>query len=267
MKTKRYFIQLAYKGTLFHGWQIQTNNTQTVQEALEKALSLILQEEIRLTGAGRTDAGVHASFFVAHFDSEKLESYGTQQLCFKLNRFFPQNILIHTIFPVNKDSNARFDALSRTYKYFTSQEKQIYFQDMVAIHHANLDYDLMNKAAALLLQYNDFKSFSRSHSGAKTSICHISSAQWERQNNLSVFTIKADRFLRNMVRAIVGTLWNVGEKKITIQQFQSIIENQSRCAAGSSAPAQGLYLTDIQYPPEIDKLLIRTDAGFNIYRP
>lgn len=264
MKEKRYFIQLAYKGTLFHGWQIQPNNTHTVQESLEKALSLILREKIHLTGAGRTDAGVHASFFVAHFDSEKLESYGTQQLCFKLNRFFPQDILISTIFPVNKSANARFDALSRTYKYFISQEKQIYFQDLVTIHHTELDYALMNQATLLLQQYDDFKSFSRSHNSAKTSICHISFAQWEKQNNLSVFTITADRFLRNMVRAIVGTLLDVGEKKITIRQFQSIIEDQNRCAAGSSAPAHGLYLSDIRYPKEIDELLIRSNIGFNI---
>ncbi|MDP4185284.1 MAG: tRNA pseudouridine synthase A, partial [Bacteroidota bacterium] len=229
------------------------------------ALSLILREEIRLTGAGRTDTGVHASFFVAHFDSSAVELYGTAQLVFKLNRFLKQDLLIHSVYQVPDQAHARFDAISRTYQYFVSRNKQPYFNGLVALHSGPLDLERMNLAADILKEYDDFKCFSRSHSGAKTTICHIDYARWEEKMGINVFTIRADRFLRNMVRAVVGTLFEIGGGKLSLDEFKEVIESRDRSEAGNSVPAHGLFLTDIRYPKELESGLIRREVGFNLF--
>lgn len=251
----RYFIQLQYKGTNFHGWQIQPNAC-SVQEELNKALSLLLREVINVVGAGRTDTGVHASFFVAHFDTENSIN-DLQKLIFKLNSFLGKDILIETIFEVPKANHARFSPTSRTYHYFISRNKAPFLSESVAIFPYDLDLKSMNNAASVLKDYTDFTSFSKLHTDVKTNNCIIHSAQWFQRNDLLVFEITADRFLRNMVRAIVGTLLEVGRGKITVNEVREIIEKQDRGLAGASAKANGLFLSDIKYPTAIDQYLIR----------
>ncbi|TKG88881.1 tRNA pseudouridine(38-40) synthase TruA [Puteibacter caeruleilacunae] len=260
MSQFRYFIQLAYCGTAYHGWQIQPN-ANSVQETLEKALSTILREEIKVTGAGRTDTGVHASFFVAHFDCGKVIN-DTEKLAFRLNSFLPQDIAIQKIFEVDEEAHARFGAVERSYKYFVSREKSAFNNDFVARHHAVLDIDKMNEAALKLFNYTDFTSFSKLHTDVKTNNCEVTYAKWEAHGDLMVFTVSADRFLRNMVRAIVGTLFQVGSGKISVDRFAEIIELKDRGLAGTSAPASGLYLVDVVYPKEIDDQFVREDSGF-----
>ena len=241
----RYFIELAYKGTHFHGWQVQPDAI-SVQEVLEKALSTKLQEKIVVTGAGRTDTGVHASFFVAHFDTQK--SFDTGSTIYGLNNLVGKDIAIYKIFPVADNLHARFDAVSRTYEYRICQTKNPFLKEISTFLNKDLDLDLMNKASQLLFEYTDFTSFSKLHTDTKTNNCKITQAFWAPQNELLVFTITADRFLRNMVRAIVGTLIDLGEHKISIDEFRKIIEAKDRAKAGKSAPAEGLFLTQIEYP-------------------
>ncbi len=243
---QRYFIQLSYKGTNYHGWQVQPNAV-TVQEVLEKGLSVILRENIALVGAGRTDTGVHASFFVAHFDSIN-DNLDQSDFAYKLNSYFPKDIAIQKIWKVPDDAHARFDAVSRTYEYYITRKKNPFIDETSYKYLKELDIDAMNEAAEALQNYKDFTSFSKLHTDVKTNICTISYAKWEEKDDLLVFTIKADRFLRNMVRAIVGTLLEVGKKQITLEEFKSIIEEKNRCAAGASAPAEGLFLSNIDYP-------------------
>ncbi len=243
---QRYFIQLSYKGTNYHGWQVQPNAV-TVQEVLEKGLSVVLREKVSLVGAGRTDTGVHASFFVAHFDSIK-DNLDQPDFAYKLNSYFPKDIAIQKIWKVPSDAHARFDAVSRTYKYYISREKNPFVVDTSHKYLKTLDVEAMNEAANALKKFQDFTSFSKLHTDVKTNICAISFAQWEMQDEMLVFTITADRFLRNMVRAIVGTLLEVGKRQISLVEFETIIEEKNRCAAGASAPAEGLFLTDIEYP-------------------
>lgn len=251
----RYFIQLQYNGTNYHGWQIQPNAI-SVQEVLNKALSLLLSEAINVVGAGRTDTGVHASFFVAHFEVNS-SIKDTAQLVFKLNSFLENDIFIETIFEVAEEFHARFSPLSRTYHYFISQNKVPFLAESVAVVHYNLDIQKMNEAAELLKEYTDFTSFSKLHTDVKTNNCKIEKAVWFRKNDLLIFEITADRFLRNMVRAVVGTLIEVGRGKITPGQVGEIIERKDRGAAGASAKANGLFLSDIKYPEAVDQLLIR----------
>ncbi len=251
----RYFIQLQYKGTNYHGWQIQPNAS-SVQEELNMALSLLLKEEINVVGAGRTDTGVHASFFVAHFDVTSSIS-NLQKLTFKLNSFLDKDILIETIFQVDETFHARFSPVARTYYYFISRKKVPFLFESVAIVHYDLDLDKINEASEVLLEYTDFTSFSKLHTDVKTNNCKIHSARWFQQNGLLVFEITADRFLRNMVRAIVGTLIEVGRGKITTQKVREIIEKQDRGLAGASAKPNGLFLSDIKYPETIDQQLLR----------
>lgn len=242
----RYLIKLTYKGTDYHGWQIQPNAV-TVQEELQKCLSLLLKEEIKLTGAGRTDTGVHALSFYAHFDI-KNEINDSRQLIYKANSFLNYSIVIHKILSVPDDFNARFSALSRTYEYRIHQFKNPFLEDLSLQINFKLDFDLMNKAAECLFDYDDFTSFSKLHTDTKTNICKVYSAEWINREEQMVFIIKADRFLRNMVRAITGTLLEIGKGKINIIDFRKIIESKDRSAAGVSVPAHALFLTKIEYP-------------------
>ncbi len=249
MKT-RYFIFVSYKGTSYHGWQIQPNSV-TVQKILDNALSVVLNEKINTTGAGRTDTGVHALYFCAHFDSNSPELAATNNLEFKLNRYLPEDISVLDIRKVLPDANARYSAISRTYKYYISRNKDPFLNNSSWHLHGDIDIDEMNRACKIMLNHSDFTSFSKLHSSAKTNICKIYSADWKEVENQIVFTIKADRFLRNMVRAIVGTMVKVGFRKISLREFEDIILAKDRCKAGTSAPAKGLFLVDIEYPSEI----------------
>jgi tRNA pseudouridine38-40 synthase len=246
--SNRYFIQLSYNGTRFFGWQRQPNAL-SLQELMEKTLSTILREEITVVGAGRTDTGVHASFFVLHFDVS-FEITEPQKLVYQLNRFLPGDIAIQKMRKVSPEFHARFSAVSRTYKYFICTEKNPFQTETCYQYTVPLDIEKMNKAALVLFEFTDFTSFSKLHTDVKTNNCKIFQAEWIMENNQLIFTIKADRFLRNMVRAIVGTLIEVGKGKLTIEDFKKIIEAKDRGAAGTSAPAQGLFLADIGYSTE-----------------
>lgn len=249
MDKKRYFTQLSYKGTNYHGWQVQPNAI-SVQGVLEETLSTMLREEIKVTGAGRTDTGVHASFFVAHFNITK--SILDPNFVYKINNFLPHDIAIYKLWEVQPAAHARFDALSRTYKYYISREKNPFWEEIAYRYLTPLDIGKMNKAAECLFDYFNFTSFSKLHTDVKTNNCTIDKAIWEEEGNLLIFTIKADRFLRNMVRAIVGTLLEVGKGKLGVDDFRKIIEKKDRGEAGASAPAQGLFLAGIEYPKELN---------------
>lgn len=245
---QRYFLQLSYKGTNYHGWQIQPNAI-SVQEVVEDALSKILREKISVVGAGRTDTGVHASYFILHFDVES-EIPANLDVVYKLNSFLPNDIAVQKVWEVTRDAHARFGATSRTYNYFVSTQKNPFTTHTSYKFVKPLDVVKMNMAAKALFDYKDFTSFSRLHTDVKTNNCKIMKAEWKVEEFSLVFVIQADRFLRNMVRAIVGTLLEVGRGKLTIQQFRDIIERKDRGAAGASAPAQGLFLVGIDYPKE-----------------
>ncbi len=246
----RYFIRLAFKGTRYHGWQLQPDAA-TVQDELNKALSTVLKEEIETTGAGRTDAGVHARMYVAHFDSERKDLTGDAKLIYQLNGVLPADIAVYTIISVPHTAHARFDALSRTYEYVLTTIKDPFSLEFAYFYRNNLDVPLMNRACRILKHYRDFASFSKIHTDVKTFHCNIMEARWVQEDHKYTFTIRADRFLRNMVRAITGTLLEVGEKKISLEEFRQIIETRDRSAAGRSVPAHGLFLTDIKYPAHI----------------
>ena len=240
----RYFIQLAYNGSPFFGWQIQPNLT-TVQGVIENALHLLLREEISVTGCGRTDTGVHAKQFFAHFETE--QNIDSQNLTDKLNNFLPKEIAIEQIFSVANDMHARFSAISRTYKYYISTSKEPFNFHFSFRVYQKLDIEKMNQAADLLLHTEDFTSFSKLHTQVNNNICHVSEARWQNENAQLVFTITADRFLRNMVRAIVGTLLEVGKGKLTPLEFQQIINQKDRGKAGTSVPTHALFLENVRY--------------------
>jgi tRNA pseudouridine38-40 synthase len=244
----RYFIEIAYSGQNYHGWQNQPNSI-TVQEVLENALSTLLRNKIKVMGAGRTDAGVHAKQLFAHFDYQKINS--VDDLMFKLNSFLANDISVQNLFQVNDDVHARFSALEREYQYIISLEKNPFTKDFSYQIYRKPNIDLMNQAANELLNYKDFQCFSRSNSDVKTYYCDVKVASWESLGNQLVFTIKADRFLRNMVRAIVGTLLDVGFEKTSLSEFHEIIKSKDRSKAGTSAPAKGLVLTKVIYPEQI----------------
>lgn len=241
----RYFVELAYKGTNYHGWQIQ-QNAHSVQEEVNKALSTLLQEEIMITGAGRTDTGVHAEQLFAHFDS--LQSIDAAQLLFKLNSFLPSDIACKQIFEVKEDDHARFSATYRTYEYRITTTKNPFTTELAHYFPYKLDVEKMNEAAELLIQETDFSCFSKSKTDTFTNMCHITEAYWKSHNEQLIFTITANRFLRNMVRAIVGTLLDVGQQKIKVEELTEIIASKNRSNAGKSVPAHGLFLTKIGYP-------------------
>ncbi|HEX2969236.1 MAG TPA: tRNA pseudouridine(38-40) synthase TruA [Bacteroidales bacterium] len=249
MKT-RYFIFISYKGTLYHGWQIQPGS-RTIQQTLEDCLSLILGEKTELTGAGRTDTGVHASYFCAHFDCKADDLDTRKNLIFRINKFIPWDISIISIKKALPEAHARFGALSRTYKYYISRKKDPFSTETTWCLYGDLDIVKMNEACAILSNYKDFTSFSRLHTDVKTNNCKIYNANWEQEGERLIFTIKADRFLRNMVRAIVGTMVDIGQGKLTLEDFENIIIAKDRGKAGQSAPAKGLFLTDIEYPSGI----------------
>ena len=244
----RYFIEIAYNGQNYFGWQSQPDEI-TVQEVLEDALFTILRQKIKVTGAGRTDTGVHAKQLFAHFDFTEIKNI--QDILFRLNCVLPKHISAKNIFPVLEDAHARFNATKREYEYYISTTKNPFSQDFAYQLHKKPDVILMQKAADLLFSHNDFQCFSRSKTNVKTYHCIIKKAVWKEEENQLVFTIAADRFLRNMVRAIVGTLLEVGYKKITIEEFEKIILSKDRRNAGTSAPAHGLFLTKVEYPKEI----------------
>ena len=247
----RYFLKLAYNGQNYSGWQIQKNEN-TVQAEINKAMSTIFKEDINIVGCGRTDSGVHARNFYAHFDlSVELSNIDIQKSINSLNGILPKDIVIDDIISVDQKANARFDATTRTYKYYIVQKKDPFMDQYAYIYFVDLDFELMNKAAEVLFEYKDFTSFSKVKTQTKTNNCKISHALWEKSGNTLVFTITADRFLRNMVRAIVGTLIDVGKHKIDIDQFRSIVELKDRSEAGFSVPAHGLFLHSIKYPESI----------------
>jgi tRNA pseudouridine38-40 synthase len=246
---KRYFIYFSYKGTAYHGWQIQPNGI-SIQEVLTQALSTILRTELEIVGAGRTDTGVHTKLMVAHFDIE-MELLTEFDLVAKLNSFLPNDIAVFKIVEVQPNAHARFDAISRRYEYHVVTGKNVFRNELAARDCGQLDFEVMNTAANTLKEYRDFTSFSKLHTDAKTNNCVITHAEWTQHDDEYVFTIQADRFLRNMVRAIVGTLFEVGRNKMTVDEFRTVIEARNRCKAGASVPALGLYLVDIQYPNDI----------------
>ncbi len=240
----KYFIELAYKGTNYHGWQSQPDAI-SVQETLEKALSILLRNPIAIVGAGRTDAGVHAKQLFAHFDYEfEIEP---AKLVHKLNSYLPKDIAILNLHKVLNDAHARFDATKRTYEYHIHTFKNAFESDDSWYYSLPLDIEKMNQACKILFEYTDFECFSKVHTDVNTFNCKIYEAHWQQNNDKLVFTISADRFLRNMVRAIVGTMVNVGLGKISVDDVQNIIESKDRNKAGFSVPAHGLYLTKVEY--------------------
>lgn len=244
---RRYFLHLAYAGTEFHGWQRQPNAS-SVQQTIEDCLSTMLRRQVEITGAGRTDTGVHASEMYAHFDAE--EDVETDAFLRSLNNMVGHDIAIKGILPVRPDAHARFDAVSRTYQYHVTFEKDPFKYEYAHRMREIQDIDAMNVAAARLLETSDFTSFAKLHSDAKTNICRVSHAMWthDEGSDSITFEITADRFLRNMVRAIVGTLIEVGTGKRGLESFEEVIKEKDRCAAGISVPAKGLFLTKIVYP-------------------
>ncbi|MBS9462974.1 tRNA pseudouridine(38-40) synthase TruA [Flagellimonas sp. 389] len=244
----RYFIRFSYFGKAYHGWQNQPNAI-TVQEVLEKALSTLLREKIEVLGAGRTDAGVHAREMYAHFEYGAIGN--TKDLVFRLNAFLPEDIAVEAIEHVTKHAHARFDAAERTYEYWIVQKKSPFYSDTAYHVRHPLNLEAMNKSASFLMDYTDFECFSKSNTDVKTFNCKISKAIWIATNDKLIFTITADRFLRNMVRAIVGTLLDVGQGKMQPEEIKIIIASKNREEAGFSVPAKGLYLTKILYPTAI----------------
>ena len=249
----RFFITFSYNGTRYCGWQRQPNGI-AVQEELEKALTTILRTPIELTGAGRTDAGVHALNMVAHFDIAddttvdcRLLTVDSQRLINNLNSLLPYDIAVKNIERVTDEAHARFDALSRKYEYHIITHKNPFLKEQACRIHFPLNMELMNEAAKVLFEYEDFTSFSKLHTDVKTNNCTIMEAYWQQRGEELVFTIKANRFLRNMVRAIVGTLMEVGREKLTIEGFRQVIEAKNRCSAGHSVPACGLYFIEAEY--------------------
>lgn len=241
----RYFIKLAYKGTNYFGWQYQPDAI-SVQETLNKALSTLLKTNIDILGAGRTDSGVHAKEMFAHFDYET--EIDTQKIVYKLNSFLPKDIAIFDLIKVHDDAHARFDATKRTYEYHIHTKKNAFESDNSWYYSLPLDVEKMNEACKILFEYIDFECFSKTHTDVNTFNCKIFEANWKQNEEKLVFTISADRFLRNMVRAIVGTMINIGSGKVSLNDFRKIIESKNRSKAGFSVPAHGLYLTKIEYP-------------------
>lgn len=241
----RYFIHFAYDGTRYHGWQIQPT-ANTVQQELQTGLSTILRTPVETTGAGRTDTGVHARHMVAHFDVSEMLDEG--QLAYRLNRILPRDIAVYRIEKVADDMHARFSATSRTYHYYLHTEKNPFLRATSCELHYPLDFNLMNEAAEHLLHVRDFAAFCKSHTDVKTTICRVDEARWIKDSPTQWhFRITADRFLRNMVRAVVGTLIDVGRQRITIKEFDAIVEGKKRTEAGESMPAHALFLECVGY--------------------
>ena len=243
---QRYFIYFSYDGTAYHGWQVQPGSN-SVQQEMQRALSLLMGRDMSVVGAGRTDAGVHAHMMVAHFDTEEPIA-DCPQLAYKLNRVLPRDIAVDRIVSVPSDCHARFSAVARTYHYYIHTRKDPFLHSHSWQIPYPLDFERMNAAAKVLLEYQDFTSFSKLHTDVKTNLCDLRQAHWDELSpGRWRFTITANRFLRNMVRAIVGTLVEVGRGRIGIEELRRIIEAKDRCSAGESVPAKGLFLVDIKY--------------------
>lgn len=241
----RYFITFSYDGTAYHGWQIQPHSV-TVQEELQKALSTLMRKPMEVVGAGRTDTGVHARKMIAHFDYD--EVLDCPQLVYKLNKLLPRDIAVQHVEPVADDMHARFSAKSRTYHYYVHLDKNPFLRSYSWQVYGNPDFELMNRAARVLMEYKDFTSFSKVNTDTKTNDCTITEARWDRVGEDQWrFTVTANRFLRNMVRAIVGTLMEVGRGRMTIEQLRSVIEAKDRCRAGDSVPGNALFLVEVRY--------------------
>lgn len=247
----RYFIELSYLGTSYNGWQRQ-KNAPSVQQTIEEALSKLLRTPTEITGAGRTDTGVHAAYYVAHFDAESPIA-DTETMCYRLNAVLPEDIAVSGVYAVSDNAHTRFDAVEREYKYYILRYKNPFNRRITWQYYVDLDIDAMNRSAASLTEYSDFTTFSKLHSNNKTNICSVHKALWHKENDMLIFTISADRFLRNMVRSVVGTLVDVGRGKISVEEFREIALSQDRSRASGSAPAQGLFLTDVVYPQEVFK--------------
>jgi len=258
----RYFITFSYDGTNYHGWQIQPN-ANTVQQELQRALSLLLRKDIEVTGAGRTDTGVHARMMAAHFDWAGLDDadknnsdrkhiplpVSCEQMVYRMNRILPRDISVLDVFPVDNDMHARFSAISRTYHYYIHTRKDPFECHYSLQINYPLDFDKMNQAASFFLQHDDYAAFCKAGGDNKTTICHVTEARWVKTSPTTwYFEITANRFLRNMVRAVVGTLIDVGRGKITMQQFQNILHNGTRSDAGESMPGNALFLENVGYP-------------------
>ncbi len=255
---ERWFMRLSYRGAGFCGWQRQPASP-SVQQAVEEALATVMRHPVAITGAGRTDTGVNARVMWAHFDAAKGEVQ-KENLMRSLNHLLGKNIAVHELRRVRPDAHARFDALSRTYRYFIVYEKSPFLNGLTWRCPARLDLDKMNEASALLLRTDDFTSFAKLHSDARTNICNVTEARWDMLTEDPetrapvegvIFTVTADRFLRNMVRALVGTLTDVGRGKLSVDDFSGIIASKDRCSAGQSMPGEALFLWDIRYPDNI----------------
>lgn len=244
----RYFFEISYKGTNYHGWQSQKNAV-GVQEVIQKALCLILQEDVSVSGSGRTDTGVHCRQQFFHTDIEN--KFKTEWLLHRINSFLPEDIAIHTIRKVLPEAHARFDAKNRSYLYIVSRKKDPFLMETAAIYQKDLNISTMNAAASLLLGKQNFQSFSKVKTDVSNFVCDITKAEWREEGDCLEFHITANRFLRGMVRAIVGTLLDVGKEKMAVQEFKKAIEAQDRNAAGASAPAKGLFLSRVEYPEHI----------------
>ena len=246
--SQRYFLELSYDGSNYHGWQIQPN-APTIQEKINESLSKIAGREVNVVGCGRTDTGVHAEKFFAHVDLEQPLEVNSDHLVRKLNGMLPSDIGIHGFFPVEPDTHARFSATSRSYEYRILRRKDPFLQNYsYPYYYGNLDVKKMNGACRILQSYSDFTSFSKLHTDVKTNLCSVASAEWHVDEPLLIFRISADRFLRNMVRAIVGTLIDIGRNNINEHDFRRIIESKNRSEAGFSVPAKGLFLVNVEYP-------------------
>jgi tRNA pseudouridine38-40 synthase len=243
----RYFIELTYDGTSFVGWQRQPNG-KSVQSCLEEALETLLQRPIAVVGAGRTDAGVHARQLFAHAD---LDDSINQNLKFRLNKLLPTAIAVKNILPVTDDAHARFDATARRYSYQITTQKNPFLENQAYYFSKSLDLERMNQAASMIVDHDDFKCFSKSKTDVKTYLCDVQLAYWEQHGDHLMFCIQANRFLRNMVRAIVGTLIELGLHKMSLSDFKSILQSRDRSKAGYSVPAHGLYLESVSYPKHI----------------
>jgi len=249
-------MEMAYNGHKYHGWQVQPNAI-SVQEVINDALHKALREEINVVGAGRTDTGVHASYFVAHFDSD-LEIQSVDDTLHRLNRILRNDVVVYSLFQVNDDAHSRFDAKSRTYHYYLKIKKSPFFNDISYRPPYQINIDKMNEASDILFEYHDFTSFSKLHTDTKTNNCQMMLAKWVQQDDILIFVVKADRFLRNMVRAIVGTLLEVGRGRMTVNEFRQVIEAKDRSLAGTSVPPQALFLVDVEYPESMFVPIIKS---------
>lgn len=247
----RYFIKLSYNGTNYHGWQSQPGVV-NIQATVSNALKTLLKEDISLTGAGRTDTGVHAKVFYAHFDSEQQPHFFTENnIVFKLNCILPHDIAVYSILLMKDRAHARYDATSRTYQYIIERKKNPFTQNLAYYYNGKLDLEIMKLAAGKLFSHSDFTSFSKSNTQVNHNICEIMDAKWYEHGSQWIFEITANRFLRGMVRAVVGTLIEIGRGKLPLEDFEKIIESKNRQKAGYTVPGYGLYLTDISYPGHI----------------